>query len=417
MNFLFICPSPGTLGGVETLIVRMSRWLVTNGHQVTLLVENGDNWAELLPKTAQHVVLGGRFAELYYYYHAKRLWNSLGWPKPDVIKGFDFGSSWIATQFGAMFGGGCKVIAGMYGPAAFKWYFAPESLRPWSSAKIILGNYLNNIPASARVFCGVDQIEELEEVHGQKAILWPIPIDTSEFDPALRRPKWGKIVSIGRFSAMKEYNFYMIDIVRELRAKGLDVSWSVYGHGEYEPAMRAQIKKQGLEGVISIEGTVPYRHFRRVLEDAYIFVGMGTSVLEAALFKVPNVNALAYDREGKTTGPVYRFPRGSIGPGISAPATLKVVDEIERILRLNPEAYREEAERVGSHVEIHEMEKSMNCFLQVVRDAEPVRYRRSLFLANYPLWLVRRVATSFVRTRKRGHPESSQLLINSKAQN
>jgi hypothetical protein len=93
-----------------------------------------------------------------------------------------------------------------------------------------------------------------------------------------------------------------------------------------------------------------------------------------------------------------------------------VVDEIERILRLSPEEYQEEAERVGSHVEIHEMEKSMNFFLQVVQDAEPVRYRRSLFLANYPLWLVRRAVKTFVRTKNRGHPESGQLLINSKAQ-
>jgi glycosyltransferase involved in cell wall biosynthesis len=415
VNFLFIYPSPGILGGVETLIARMSRWLVSHGHQVSVVVQRGDNWLGLLPKEVRSVVLGDRFPELYYYYHAKRFWKSAGLPRPDVIKSFHFGSSWIACQLGAIIGGNCKVIAGMYEPAVFKWYCAPDSLKPWSNGTLLLKNYLNSIPPNARLFCGIDQIEELDEIHGQKGILWPIPIDTTEFEPASRRPKWGRIVSIGRFAAMKEYNFYMIDVIENLRSRGHDVSWSVYGHGEYETAMREQIRSRGLEGAITIEGTVPYRRFRKVLEDAYVFVGMGTSVLEAALFKVPNVNALAYDRQGLTTGPVYRFPRGSIGPGISAPADLKVVDEIERILRLSPAEYRAEEERVGFHVEVHEMESSMKRFLELVQQAEPVTHGKFRYLANYPLWFIRRVMDGLLPAKPRGHPEAGQLVAKAPA--
>jgi hypothetical protein len=331
----------------------------------------------------------------------------LNLPKPDVIKSFDIGSSWIACQLAAVTGNSSKVLAGIYNPYVFKWYYATESLPFWEAKKLYVNNFLENIPANARLFCGVDQIEELEEVHRRQGMLWPIPIDTREFDTAARKPKWGKIVSVGRLSPMKEYNFYMIDVIRALRDKGHDVTWSVYGTGEYESQMRERIKELDLGGSISMQGTVPYRCFRQVLADAYVFVGMGTSVLEAALFKVPNVNALAYDRKGMTTGSVYQFPRGSIGPGSKSPANLKVVDEIERILLLSPAEYRAEEERVGSHVEVHEMKCSMNRFLQLVRDADPIEVKKSLYLTNYPLWFLRRVMKRLVRPREIGHPAST----------
>ncbi len=45
------------------------------------------------------------------------------------------------------------------------------------------------------------------------------------------------------------------------------------------------LKEEGLQAVISVEGTVPYPWFWQALSDAYIFVGMGTALLEAALFR------------------------------------------------------------------------------------------------------------------------------------
>ncbi|HLX68234.1 MAG TPA: glycosyltransferase family 4 protein [Verrucomicrobiae bacterium] len=403
MHFLLVYTSPGILGGIETLIARMSQWLVANGHKVTLLIESPGSWTSLLPKEAQCIALEDRFGELYYYYHTRRLWKTLNISKPDVIKSFDMGSSWIACQLAALMGDNCKVVAGIYNPLLFKWYYSSKTLPWWDANRLYLRNYLNHIPVSARLFCGFDQVEELEETHREKGILWPIPIDTTQFVPASRRPQWGKIVSIGRLAPMKEYNLYMIDVVKLLRDKGYDVTWSVYGVGDYEAVMRDKIRGGGLEQCIFMRGVVPYAQFRKVLEDGYIFVGMGTSILEAALFRVPNVNAIAYDREGLTDGPVYNFPPGSIGPG-NAPPQLKVSDEIERILNLSPEGYRAEEERVGESVKVHEMDDSMKYFLGLVREAKPVKSHKLFYLINYPLWAVRRLLKKLLGARDIGHP-------------
>ena len=143
------------------------------------------------------------------------------------------------------------------------------------------------------------------------------------------------------------------------------------------------------------------------MEDAYVFVGMGTAILEAALFKVPNVNALAYDREGITHGSVYRFPPGSIGPSLASPAKLRVVDEIERILRLGSAEYQAEAELAYAHMRDHILDNSMNHFLKLVREADPIQTPRTLYLTNYPLWFVRRVMKRLVRPRETIHPGSA----------
>lgn len=392
MHLLFIYSSPGILGGIETLIGRMCRWLVGKGHQVTLITASNEHWANLLPKETRCFVLGERFGELKYYFHAGKLLKTLGIPTPDVIKSFDLKSSWVACQLARLAGSNCKVIAGIYNPNVFRWEYAPDSIAPWSVESLYLGNFLRGIPVSARFFCDVGQIEELEGIHQQKGMLWPIPIDTKQFLPGIRKPKWGKLVSVGRLSPMKEYNLYMIEVVKQLRDRGYPVSWSVYGEGKYEAEMRESIRKHRLENVISLEGTVPYERFWHVLEDACVFIGMGTATLEAALFKVPNVVAVAYEREGLTYGPSYRLPRGSIGEVSTSLPSLKVVDEIERILRMQPFEYAAEQEAVYEHVQAHEMEESMRQFLNLVQQAAPTeRKNLSHHLVNYPLYLMQRL--------------------------
>lgn len=391
MHFLLIYPNPGVIGGIETTIVRASRWLVSKGYRVTLLTLSGKNWSDLLPKEVRFIELGERFRELYYIVHAKKLLRSLQIQRPDVIKSFDLGSSWIAAQIAFIFGNKCKVIAGLYNPNLFYGDYAPTSLHWWQDEYLYLKNYLRCIPDNARFFCGVDQMAELKDVYRQKGELWPIPIDKEQFEPAKRNPMRGRIISIGRLSIMKEYNLYMIDIVRELLRKGYDITWTVYGVGKYEAEMRKRISQQGLDRLISLEGAVPFTKIWRVLEEANLFVGMGTAVLEAALFKVPNVVAVPYDIEGLAYGPVYNLPPGSVLPCKTEPPKLRMIDEIERILNLSCYEYEAEGERVYQHVKVYETEASMQHFLRLVMKAQPIILNPSFYFTNYFQFVIRKI--------------------------
>ncbi len=394
MHYVFIYPSSGIMGGIETQMVRMSRWLVSHGHAVTVVTDSARDWGRLLPKEVRCVALGGKFKLLTYFFHARKLWQTLNVPKPDVIKSFDFWTAWIAYQLTLIAGG--KVVAGIY---------VPQKALRLEHGSFYVRHLLRHVPAKARLFMSPEQIEEFETVHGQGGELWPLPVDASQFLPATRKPQWGKLVSIGRLSVMKEYNLYMIDVVAELRQRGHDVTWTAHGTGQYEAEMRAMIRERGLEGVITLAGAMPYERCWQMLADAYVFVGMGTTILEAALFKVPNVLALAYDRAGLTYGPIYRVPLGSVGDTRRETPTLRVVDEIERILKFTPEEYAAEQERVYQYARPYESDVSMQRFVELTQAAPATRPQLSLCLGNYLRWLPRQAGKIFMQ--KPGQPVKS----------
>lgn len=366
MHYVFVYPSPGIWGGIETQMVRMSHWLVNHGHQVTIITAFDDKWGALLPPGVRCIALGDRYWRLCYYFHAKRLWRSWNLPRPDVIKSFNWElrTAWIGYQLALI--AGVKTVAGFY---------APRHMMRELPHDFHLRSYLHNIPAGARIFMSPEQIEELEESHGQGGELWLLPVDTSQFLPATRKPNWGNIVSIGRLDDMKGYNLYMIEAVDELIRRGHKVTWTVHGAGQYEAEMREMIRARKLEGAITLAGAMPYERCRQVLAEAYVFVGMGTTILEASMFGVPNVLALAFDRKGLTYGPIYRMPLGSVGDTREPPPTLTVADEIERILKLTPSEYEAECEHVRQYAQPYESDVSMQRLVEIVEAAPPPRRR------------------------------------------
>jgi len=188
MHYLFIYSSPGILGGIETLIVRMSRWLLREGNAVTLIANKVEDWKHLLPGQVRVVALGVRYAQLYYYFHAGKLLRECKIAAPDVIKSFDIQSSWIACQMAALFGNGCKVVSGDYNPFVFRDY-SEAQWAAWERPSLWFRNFIDCIPSSARLFCSQDQLDELHHLYRQTGILWPLPMDSNEFLPTVRHPK------------------------------------------------------------------------------------------------------------------------------------------------------------------------------------------------------------------------------------
>jgi glycosyltransferase involved in cell wall biosynthesis len=182
---------------------------------------------------------------------------------------------------------------------------------------------------------------------------------------------------------MKEYNIYMIEVVARLRRKGLPVKWIVYGEGPLGSEMKARINGLGLNEAIELKGILPYAEFASALQDAYIFVGMGTAIIEAALCRVPGVVALAYDTTGVTYGPLYQFTFGNCGSLMATPPATTVQAEIERILRYSQQEYEAEMQRTRDYAQRYEMDSTMEQFLKIVKNASMPRASRGLFYLFY----------------------------------
>lgn len=96
-----------------------------------------------------------------------------------------------------------------------------------------------------------------------------------------------KIVAVGRLVEFKTYNFYMIDVVKKLIDKGIDVEFDVYGDGPLKQQIQEKIKKANLQDKILLKGTLDYSKFDTTIANYDLFIGSGTAIIQASALGVP----------------------------------------------------------------------------------------------------------------------------------
>lgn len=384
MHFLFISSILGpTIGGIETLIARMSKWLLDKGHKVTLLANRTSEFHDIFPHGMQIFEIGDALRQFRFYCIAKREWPKLLIERPDVIKSFHLIDSWISYILSNIIKPTPKVLFGNYFP-----YIFPQSRNPlkYFAVRPYLLNLQFNFPDNAILCMDEEQINQFRKYfgHHRNPHLWLLPVnDPSIKNITQRTPQWGKIISVSRLEPMKEYNFHMIDVIAKLRQKGFPVTWFVYGEGCFRDAMQVKINALGLNEVIHLKGKLSYSQFADAMKDAYLFVGMGTSIIEAALCGVPGVMALAHDTSGSTYGSLYHFPIGNLGIRTDTPASTSLEVEIERVLTLSKHEYEIEIKKNRKYAENYLIDRSMDRFLKIVSNTSPLKKSRWLLYYYY----------------------------------
>jgi glycosyltransferase involved in cell wall biosynthesis len=378
VHFLFISTFLGPVGGIEVLIARMSKWLLGRGHHVTLLANTVRESRELFPAEMKIVELGDELPQLCFYHKARRMWPGLRIETPDVIKTFDLTAAWIGSILATKIKPTPKVLFGNYFPYIFP---QTRNLLKYATFRLFLINLRQNFRDDSILCMSPEHIDQFRDHYGQhrSPTFWPLPVDNPGKDGPVRTPKRGHIVSISRLARMKEYNVYMIDVVARLRQKGYPVTWTVFGEGPLAEVMQARISALGLRDAIELKGRLDYSRFGAAMQQAYIYVGMGTSIVEAALCGVPGVVAMAYDTTGVTYGPLYRFRFGNVGELMDEAPGTTVEAEIERLLQLRDEEYIEEVQRTQEYAKAYAMDPSMDKFLGIVDKATKPKASHLLF--------------------------------------
>jgi glycosyltransferase involved in cell wall biosynthesis len=371
MHLLLISSGPDAFGGVETLIARMAGWLIAHGHTTTLLCRRKKESLNFMPNGLRILEIGKAFDLMCLPRTVLQIWADLKEPEPDVIKCFELESAWVGTVLSRRLSGRPRVLYGCYIP---HWEtHRPNPLRLVKQL-VFERNMRQCIPNANRLFMNPYQVQILKRRFGNKhdANVCPLPVDGNRFKNIQRSPARGRIVSVGRLDPMKEYNLYMVDIIGQLRAKGMNVTWRVYGDGEFRSAMQQRISTLGLANAISLEGPLPYAEFAKPMSEAYIFVGMGTALVEAAFCRVPNVCAICFDSKGITYGSLADLPFANVGECEPGVLQFSVQGRIEKLLELSAEAYEAESRRQLGAAQIFDVDKQMHKFLDIARSAHPV---------------------------------------------
>jgi glycosyltransferase involved in cell wall biosynthesis len=400
-------------GGIETLLCRMSRWFIRNGWDVDVIVQRSQLLEGHVAPEARVFETGVPLSDLFDPSQLRAFLETRRIEGVDVIFAY-CQMTMVVGAFARHFvrNERCVSFAANFVPRYFEQFegrnFHPYALifryaLKWAYRKETRLAMCSNYIGQLRDYLGDEE----------SATFWPLPVSAAPYLGRARRPRMGRIVSVGRLEPMKEYNLYMPRIIRELADQGLPVEWHVYGKGEYENEMQAAISRYDVGKSVFLHGALDYSRLPEVFDDAYVFVGMGTSLIEAAMSGVPNLMAYPYDREGLTHGPLHKLDFEDLD---KPNPRLSVLDELIRILRLSPDEYARESRMTQEYA----MRFSEDAVMEIFRNLPaPVKmsaiHRRALFamgrfyvwLKNYPFkWikgagcLFRRQTDSLVESAK-----------------
>jgi len=401
MHFLFICSIFGpTTGGIQTLIARMSKWLIEKGYRITLLSNEASRYRVLFPNEIRIIDLGEHLRDFCYYHKAKGAWNELSIDRPDVIKSFSLRDSWISSILSSFIVPAPKVLFGNYFPFIF-----PQNRNPFSyfAVKPYLINLVKNFDNNSILCMDNEQIAQFRYRYGQhrNPVFWPLPVDNPNKHGLNRTPEWCHIISIARLEPMKRGIFHTLEVVGKLRSKGYPVKWTVYGEGSLKNELINRINTLGLQEAVFLKGELAYSDFAKAMSNAYLFVGGGTTIVETALCGVPGVMPFAYDMSGDSYGSLYNYPFGNLGMRTAKTPETTIEDEVERIINLPKERYEEEVKMNYEYALAYSMDNSMNNFLKIVSNSSVSRISYRLFFYYYLHSLIERPLTKARRSPTR----------------
>lgn len=368
-------------GGIETLIVRMANWFVSNGHDVTLFLLEPGECLSLLDKRVKVIIFG--FSVLIYIPVLGKIYlNKKIKEHFDLIYSYGPEACFLASyiyKYLNPYGQKPVFLNGIYHPYEFaiiKQKSFPDKMRIH-----LYNEYIND---KSKLFMSEEVRSGNTPILGRsmpESEIWPLPIKGNECKNTRNFIPY-KIVSIGRYDKFKKYNLYMISIIEELVQLGYDATWEAFGYGPLEQEMKKSVESKNLGNRIFIGGRIPYEKFADVVSTAQIFIGMGTSIIEAGFCKVPCIPAIVDDTRGLTYGPLYSLPYYSCGEQLADNyPTVSVKDEICRIFKMNKNEYNEESEKTYKYVQAYAMDPLMQKFLGFIENKNIIQK-----IDTYPGW-------------------------------
>jgi hypothetical protein len=123
----------------------------------------------------------------------------------------------------------------------------------------------------------------------------------------------------------------------------------------------------------------------KVLEDAFAFIGMGTSLIEASAAGVPSIIAIECAEEAKSYGLFHEMSDLNTGENVPG-RPMSDIREILLRLRALPENYARHCELARGKAELFALEKIAGEYLEWFGSARHPLEERESGAAHLPAW-------------------------------
>lgn len=396
MNILLLERGPLThnrpqVNGTQTMILRMARQIKADGHTPYFVRFNEKSLGLLDAIDEVAVILPFRALQ------AQQKQANL--PSIDVIHCFTADmlllGFWLKNQFFQQ----AKIIAGFYHPR--QYYVSVYGGKTWLEK--LYGRIFSELPEQNMLFMDEPVRKSHAALFGRdlaQSILLPLPVELKPVSLPRERVEPNKIVSIGRLVSFKMYAANVIQTISELNREGHRFEYHVYGNGPLLPNLQQQIAALQAERYVTLHGEIPYDQLQKVVSDAGVFIGMGTSLIEAASFGVPSLVAIESVTRPVTYGLFHRTGNHEIGEQLPGQPEISLRDSLLELAQLGPVEYQKECELARAHTTYFSLTQVMQQYYHFVAAADSTY--------TYPIqkWMVLPWALAKTQERFLSKPET-----------
>jgi hypothetical protein len=174
-----------------------------------------------------------------------------------------------------------------------------------------------------------------------------------------------KIVSVGRITDFKPYPFGVVKALKKLKNnQKTTFKYHVIGEGCNHEKLKKLISDLDMEEDVILHGSIPYLKINDLIKDAYYFIGMGTTVGEAAGIGIPSIVAID-DEENDCYGLVGRLPDNILGEQGEELPTISYEELLYKLSNLTADAYKKERQLSLEKSNYYAVEKVAKSFIKV----------------------------------------------------
>lgn len=293
-------------GGIETLMIRLSSWFSSNGIQVEII---GDSDREDSEKLVDELIASG--AEIKKYSFRRDSTSKVSLKKMYD----DFDVTCIVFSYPAllladsMFGNDKTANIIFYDAHQYNLmmdFYAKSAVVkvPLRIASNVITHRMHRMHEIIFMdpLCKKRTVDTFKLKHKYNDDIVYLPMKVKLFDEdkikaKIREKKDFNILTIGRMTfPFKGYVFGLVDIFEELYEKYPFLSLTVVGTGEDEDEFEVHLKniKEKIKRRITWIKGAPYEQLNSYIADAKLYVGMGTTVIDAVNDGVPALSIGSY---------------------------------------------------------------------------------------------------------------------------
>ncbi len=175
-------------------------------------------------------------------------------------------------------------------------------------------------------------------ISGREGDIIPLGVDLATYKDCQPSFKSDRIVSVGRLVDFKTYNEVVIKNIDRINERcSRNFEFHIYGEGPLRGGLEQLAAEQ--RSKIVFHGSVEYQQLPEVFMDTFVFVGVGTSIIESSAAGVPSVIGSGDYNSEESYGLFCDHDNYLVGEACPECSTTPFLNIFEGICNSDQEAY------------------------------------------------------------------------------